>query len=360
MLTINGRFLTVSHPTGTQRASFFLLTELIHEFRDARILCPRKTSFPLPLPKHIEAQVVAQNSLHLHPQLWEQYSLPRYCKDHLFLNLIGTAPFCFGTSRSLMVVHDLNYEIIPKSFSLRFRAWYKLACGKAAQRAKHVFAVSRYTKQQMVERLKIPPEKITVYYQGPGLPVEYLQRPADTVPPEAPTILSVGGLHLFHKNASRMLQAYRLAKQDISNLKMTVVGKKESFFGAMNLGEELLAQEGISYTGYVDDAQLAALYQTSTALLFPSIEEGFGLPIIEAYYAGCPVITSSRSCMPEIAGDGAMLVDPYSIDSIRDAICTLVNDPGTRNELIERGRKRAQDFTWENAARTIADTMRQI
>ncbi len=119
-------------------------------------------------------------------------------------------------------------------------------------------------------------------------------------------------------------------------------------------------QDDVVFTGYVSEAELIHLYQTARCFVYPSMYEGFGLPVLEAMACGCPVITSNTSSMPEVAGDAALLVDPCEVDDIEDAICKLTNDPALCAELSAKGVQRASGFSWRRTAQQTLDVYRKI
>ncbi len=354
MIAINGRFLCKDFPTGTHRSSYFLMSKLCEQFSDYQILCPGPPK--MLLPAHVADRVRVANPLSLPSHVWEQCWLPRLTTKAVQLNLIGTAP-CFTPSRPMaMVVHDVNYHLSPESFDWRFRAWYRFACGKAARGADTVLAVSQFTKQTLVDLEGVDPEKIHVFRQGPGLPIESLVN-SKKPKPEIPIILCVGSLQP-HKNLPGILDAFdRLLSRDTPPCKLVVVGKKQKYFNNPQIDPKFLSRDDIEFSGYISDDELGELYQQATMFVYPSFEEGFGMPLVEAFYAGCPVITSNQSCLPEIAGDAACLVSPSDSDAIASAMHKLLCDEPFRGELIHRGLQRAKNYSWQGAADTVLHSL---
>jgi glycosyltransferase involved in cell wall biosynthesis len=267
------------------------------------------------------------------------------------LNCVGTAPFLFGTRRQIMVVHDVNYLLMPESFSRPYRLWGFFAKNLAARRARQVVCFSHHVKETIVERLGIAREKIAVIYQGPGLPAPLLHPAADHTH-KAPFFLAVGSFPL-HKNLPRVLQAWERVQAAHPGYRLKVIGAPGKHFSLDHTRAAATPPPNVEFTGYLPDDALAALYRHATGLIYPSLREGFGLPVVEAFYLGCPVITSNASCLPEIAGDAALLADPYSVKSIAAAMERLIREPATRLTLIERGLARRRLFTWENAGRQL-------
>ena len=309
------------------------------------------------------ARVRVTNGLSFPAHVWEQLAFPNQSRGSVHLNLIGTGPFTPRSCPMAMVVHDVNYHLSPDSFDWRFCAWYRFACGAAAKTADLVFAVSEYTKRTLIEFAGVAEDKIHVFQQGPGLPLEYLTSntgaDADSRS-ERPFILCVGSLQP-HKNLAGVLRAYDLLRgRNATHCELVVVGKKQTGFYDADFDPKYLDDPDIRFTGYVTDEDLGRLYQQARAFVYPSFEEGFGMPIVEAFYAGCPVITSDCSCMPEIAGDAAELVDPHDAESIAAGIERVTTDDGHRNGLISSGSLRAKRYSWTNAASQVYENLKQL
>jgi glycosyltransferase involved in cell wall biosynthesis len=164
-----------------------------------------------------------------------------------------------------------------------------------------------------------------------------------------------------HKNLPGILKAFELLRSDYgTECQLVVVGKKQSYFYDATIDQKYLDDPNIRFTGYISDEELGQLYQQAEAFVYPSFEEGFGMPLVEAFYAGCPVITSDCSCLPEIAGDAAVLTDPNDASTIADALATVTTNSSFRKELVSRGRVRAQRYRWENAARQVHDQLKRL
>ena len=266
---------------------------------------------------------------------------------------MGTGPVFHPGKLHVMVVHDLNYEILPNIFGRAFRTWYRFACGVAAQRAEVLVCFTDYVRRSIQARLKISPERIRVIPQGPGL--GGLDRPLE-IPgaesPERPYFLCVGSLQP-HKNLAGVLAAWDFFRQRHVNYSLKVVGRAQDNFAALGLDFSKLPPD-VEFTGYINDDDLIDLYRGATGFLYPSTEEGFGLPVVEAFYCGCPVITSNRSCLPEVAGDAAILVNPHAPQKLAEAMSRLVETPGLRGQCKARGFERARNFSWDNAGRQMA------
>jgi len=176
-------------------------------------------------------------------------------------------------------------------------------------------------------------------------------------------ILYVGGIDP-RKNLIRAIKAYSLALKEADLPKLLILGKinkdDENFLRLMREIKNNKLSDKIVFHGFVPDDQLPAMYANAQFLLFPSLYEGFGLPVVEAMAAGCPVLTSNRSAMPEVAGDCALMVDPYDVEEIASAILKLAGDEQLRTKLAECGRKRARQFSWAKTAEKFVDTLEKV
>lgn len=360
-LFVNGRFYSKSAFTGTQRSSHNLLSSLAAALPAIAFQVFVADGNPLwkQLPQRGRIQlklIFTRFTLLLHA--WEQFVFPWASRKRLCLNCVGTAPFLFGTRRQIMVVHDINYLLLPSIFSLPYRIWAWFVKKLAAKRARKIICFSEYVKQTLVERLRIEPERIAVIYQGPGLDASLLY-PAQEIEKKEPYFLCVGGLQP-HKNLRRVLEAWKQAHAAQPALRLKIVGAPQRNFRSCRIASESWSSMNVEFMGYLADAQLAELYRHATGLIYPSLEEGFGLPLVEAFYLGCPVITSNTSCLPEIAGPAALLVNPYCSDSIRAAILRLFLEPETRRRLIHEGLLRRNLFSWEAAGRRLVAELESL
>lgn len=360
-LWINGRFLLQDRPTGTHRSAFRFCLGLakhwpgrVHMASDPNTVytqlflrsAPRTVFHPFHLSSGWRAH------------LWEQCTFPRLSRNALQLHCMGTASFVYPGRRQIMFVHDLNFMILDATFSLPFRLWYRWACAQAARRSLRIICFTDYVKQTIVSLLRIDPDKVSVIPQGPGIDEALLVKHSDPEFPE-PFFMCVGSLQP-HKNLIAVLQAWALWRDRPAELQLKIIGHPQKNFVGLNLPQDLLKQPGVSFTGYLSDAELVRHYQHALAFVYPSLEEGFGLPVVEAFHAGCPVITSNASCLPEVAGDAALLVDPNCPGEITQALQRIYRDPSLRNQLVQAGRKRAELFSWKLAPRKLTELLLEI
>ena len=261
--------------------------------------------------------------------------------------------------RTVVTIHDLGYLYFPQAHPAQARMYLDLSTRWSVRVAAHIIADSQATKADLVRRTAAPPDKITVAYPGRD---ESLGRVSDPATIESVKhrhgiggeyLLYIGTLHP-RKNLVRLIQAYSNLKPPTSNLKLVLAGGQgwlydEILAEAMRLG----LQDRVLFPGRIADEDKAALLSGATALVFPSLYEGFGLPVVEAMQCGTPVICSNTSSLPEVAGDAALLVDPLDVDGLTRAMLRLLAEADLRRTLVERGYAQAQKFSWQACAATV-------
>lgn len=239
-------------------------------------------------------------------------------------------------------IHDVLFEELPRCYTPGMRTGLRRVTRRLLLGAARTLVPSVRTKAALVERLGADPDRVDV--------VPLAARALPTVEPARfprPTFLAVGTLEP-RKNLARVLAAFALLRARGLDADLVVAGARGW------LDDDLLATAarapGVVVEGEVDDARLAALYGGATALVYPSLGEGFGLPVLEGLAAGLPVVTSAATACEEVAGGAALLVDPYDVEALADAMRRTAEDDGLRRGLIAAGRVRAAGFGWERTA----------
>lgn len=326
-------------------------------------------------PMHINAYLD-----HLPPQIVSGFRLPG--TDHLALSARGIG-MCFGDimlrSISPDIIHETYYfpyrlgphrarrvltihDMIHEKFSADFASTDRTARFKqmAAKRADHIICVSDSTRRDVIELMDISSDKISVIYHGFGIKHKAVPISANIEQHfDKPFILYVGNRGRY-KNFSGLLKAYGTSTELKKHCRLICFGAGQ--FSADEL--ETIKMYGLN-GGHViqiggDDNVLAALYKSALTLVYPSLYEGFGFPPLEAMYFDCPVVCSDTSSIPEVIGDAGEYFDPNNFDSIRSKIELVVNSVSLRNELIEKGRERINNFSWEQCANETADVYRKL
>jgi glycosyltransferase involved in cell wall biosynthesis len=273
-------------------------------------------------------------------------------------------PFC--KCKTVVYIPDIAYEHFPESFSRFETLWLKVLIRRSAERADHIITLSDYSKEDIAKTYDIDPRKITVTYLGAG--DQYFPSDKEKCREQiaakygvtAPFLLYVGRLQ-ERKNLPRLLSAYaRLRKEGVDE-KLVLVGKKDWMFGNIHAQVESLGlATSVIFAGYVPSSELPAFYNAAEAFVFPSIFEGFGLPVIEAMACGLPVLTSFGSSLEEIAGDAAVLVDPLSEESIAKGLGELLGDVHFRARLGQAGLVRSASFSFKKAAEQTIEVYKTL
>jgi glycosyltransferase involved in cell wall biosynthesis len=343
---VNGKF-TAQPMTGVQRVATQLTLALDGQV-DGRwvLLCP-PGAVMLPL-RRLEQRVVGTPGRALHA--WEQWTLPRAARDGLLLSLAGSAPFF--ARRQCALLHDAAVFDHPRAYTATFVAWYRCLFRVLAHRAERLFTVSEFSSRRLADFLGGPPSRYTVLHNG----ADHL----GSVVPDA-AVLARRGLRDRHyllavasanptKNLAVLVAAYAQMPAERRVPLVIVGGGNPHVFAAVaDPGDP----PGVQRTGRLSDAELKALYESATALVLPSIYEGFGLPALEAMACGCPVIAARAAALPEVCGEAALYVDPGQTAEITAAMVALVSDAALRDRLRRAGLERAASFRWADAAQRL-------
>lgn len=268
---------------------------------------------------------------------------------------------------SLVTVHDLGYEYFPAAHTRPQRAYLQLTTRYHARAATHIIADSEATRNDLIRLYGTPPDKISVVPLGVAHdtfhPISDPERLA-TVRSRYQTgerfILYVGTLQP-RKNLHRLIRAFARVAPHFPDVNLVLAGGKgwlaEDLQGLIH---DLGIAQRVVKTGYVEDADLPALLSAAELFAFPSLFEGFGLPVLEAMACGTPVITGNSSSLPEVAGEAAIQINPTQEQQIADALVLLLSQPALRAELRQRGLRHAATFTWEQSAAQLWAEMERL
>jgi glycosyltransferase involved in cell wall biosynthesis len=253
----------------------------------------------------------------------------------------------------------------------RYPRWRRLYTGMAivrtARQARAIITVSEATRRDVIDLLGIAPDRVTAIHSGVD-PEQFRAVPAS----QAALVLQrhrlprrfflhVGGFSPI-KNTERIVEAFADAGREpaLRDVGLVFAGHKTAHFAdTLAATQRLGVSDRVVFTGYFPSEDLPTLYSAALALVYPSVIEGFGFPILEAFACATPVITSDRTSLPEVAGNAAVLVDPESTAALAAAMVRIVVDDGLRTTLIDRGVKRVKSFTWERTAAQTLDVYRQ-
>jgi glycosyltransferase involved in cell wall biosynthesis len=351
------------HLTGTEIYSRQLIQTLLqsakdtaacHQFRLYFRDPPTEDAFPGADLRHIPL-----------PRLWTHlrlsWEMARRPPDVLFVPAHVLPPI--RPRISLVTIHDLGYLHFPKAHPRLQRLYLDLSTRWNAHAATHILAISEATKADLVSHYRVPPDKITVAYHGCDETLAPIRDP--TRIKAAKTRYAIDGDYFLYlgtlqprKNLARIIDAFASLE---SKAALVLAGKRGWLYD--NLFDQvrrLGLENHILFPGYVREEDKAALLSGALAFVFPSLYEGFGLPVLEAQACGCPVITSTTSSLPEVTTkDAALLVDPQDTTAIAAAMQRIANDPPLRKSLIERGFANVPRFSWATCAQTVLDAIEQ-
>ncbi len=293
------------------------------------------------------------------PKQYRQAPAPRYPLVPVFSNLFGKPDIFHALNqrvdrrlgrRVVTTFHDL-FVLTSEYSTLEFRQRFAKQARIAAQNSDMIIAVSQFTANQVHELLGVEKARIRVVPHG-----AHMSAPAAR--PEEKMILTVGAIQL-RKNTERLVEAFESLPSDWT----LVLAGAASGYGAAQILERIKtspARDRIRVAGFVSNAELQTLYARAAIFAFPSLDEGFGIPVLEAMANGVPVITSNRSALPEVAGDAAVLVDPLDTSAIAAALSNLVTHPERRAALSQAGRARAALFPWRRAVDETYSVYRSV
>jgi glycosyltransferase involved in cell wall biosynthesis len=310
--------------------------------------------------------------------LWEQFKLPRIAKSYncdILHCTSNTAPY-YKSIPLITTLHDIIYmegsilKLLLNKASLyqKFGNLYRrIIVGKVVQNSRRLITVSNFEKENITNFYKLKNKDIQTVYNGVNqkftVNIDADHKTRVKVKYELPENYM---LHIANKdprkNTKKVLMAFNeYLKRTTNTQKLLMLGCKDADLKIMlNDMEAIDLYEHIIITGYVSDEDLPVLYQMSQLFLFPSLREGFGIPIIEAMACGVPVITSNTSSMPEVAGNAAHLIDPNKTDDIYEGMFKIMSDENYKNELIKRGLKRSKQFSWNSMAYQVLEQYEQL
>ncbi len=315
---------------------------------------------------NVSARITAPHTPLIRIPLTLSGELRRHPVDVLHVQY--TAP-PFSPCPVVVNIHDLSFEHLPETFKRRSRMQLRMTVRRSARQAAEILALSDYARHDIITTYKISPDKVTVVPLAAAahfIPVEdtkKLQQVRQTYGIQGDYILSVGSIQP-RKNLTRLLQAYALlrAAEPAGKLPQLVIVGKHAWLYAETVRavNELGLANHVVLTGYIPDEDLPPLYSGAVGFVYPSYFEGFGLPPLEAMKCGTPVIVGNRTSLPEVVGDAAILVDPFSTEEIERAMSRLINDASLRSSLRAKGLERAKLFDWRETARQTLSVYEKV
>jgi glycosyltransferase involved in cell wall biosynthesis len=297
---------------------------------------------------------------------WDFFLLPkmlRKLKVDAAIFPKNILPF-FPGCRSYIIIHDLAYfERKLNAYPLLDTIYMRTLIPQSVRRAATVFAVSEHTKKDIIRSTNCEPKKITVTYEAadkiyrPVSDASHLSQVKQKYNLPDDFILYVGSLSP-RKNIVRLLEAFSRIRTNIPHNLVLTGSKSWKDSAVYQTMCSLNLTDRITQLGYVEHEDMPALYNLAGAYIYPSLYEGFGLPVLEAMQCGCPVVASNATSIPEVAGDAAVPVNPLDTTAIADAVYRVLTDNKLREELINSGFQQAEKFSWDRCANTMLKTIR--
>jgi glycosyltransferase involved in cell wall biosynthesis len=299
---------------------------------------------------------------------WDQVEVPKAVRQHqidVLYNPKYSIPI-WANCATAWVCHGLDWYVMPWASRRIDRLSHKFLVPRYAKKADAIIAVSEITREHVIQYLPIPAERVTTVYSGVDdsfrqvSDVDTRDRLRRRYDLPARFFLYSGAIYP-PKNFTRLVQAFAKVGP-AAGISLVIAGGENRFLSAheLKIPEALGLTQWVKWLGWVEPGQLPTLYQMAEVLLLPSLFESYGLPIVEAMAAGCPVLTADRFGTKEIAGDAALLVDPESVDAIVMGMGRLANEPELRRVLIAAGRERVHPLTWRRCAQQTLQVLEEI
>ena len=290
--------------------------------------------------------------------LWFEKSIPRLLKKiqpDLFFSPDGYLSLSTPV-KSMNVFHDLNFEHYPDDLPYAERTFYRHYFPLYAQKAHRIATVSEFSKRDIINQYHVPAEKIDVVYNGANERYKPIPESEKVLvrmkyTQGKPYFVFIGALHP-RKNLTNLFRAYDLFRQETGkDYKLLIIGQKKWWTSQIKEAYDRMEyQDDVIFCGRLEPLELNRVIASSAALTYVSYFEGFGIPILEAFFCETPVITSNITSMPEVAGDAAILVDPFSVKSICEGMKKFTLEPGISDVLNEKARIRRHVFSWQRSA----------
>lgn len=305
-------------------------------------------------------------------KMCEQLSIPLHAgRDRPdVLHTCWCRPYLYR-GKNVFNIMGLEWRTHPNvPLHSRLNNWYyKTTIESTCRRADRLIAISQFMKRTFVERMNVPADRIDVVYLGVDLntyrrvgDVDGLRILRRKYSLPSRFILFVGAM-LANKNLDNIIRAFHSIKQqrDYEDVGLVIAGGRGwNSTPIPKLVNKLGLEQSVVFTGFIPQADIVGLYNLATLYAFPSLVEGFGLPVLEAFACGTAVVTSNVTAMPEVAGDAAILVDPLNMAELADAFRRVLADDALRNDLAKRGLRRAQEFTWQRTAREMLKVYEKV
>lgn len=345
---VNARFLT-QELTGVQRFAVEISRQLI-------ALCGERVKFVAPIGikfPELAAELGAEVTGRHTGYFWEQVELPAYLKRNgspVLLNLCSVAPLCY--ENNVLAIHDITWVRYPGTYNCGFRMAYNYLVPRLARKAKKIITVSDFSLKEISGYYNIPENRFVVVHNA--VSQRFSQVIDDSLRNEN-YFVAVSSIK-ENKNFPMVIASFNLLKKRLPDVKLYIIGDvREKVFGNVSL--DICGNPDIVLLGRVSDNELIRYYSNAVGFIFPSLYEGFGIPVLEAQACGCPVISSNSGSLPEVLLDSALLCSPDDAQAFADNMYAVATDMELRNVLKNNGKKNIERFSWEESARKILNNL---
>ena len=293
---------------------------------------------------------------------WEQLALPFQLsrENPALVHSLGYVSPLMARCPQVVTVHDVNYLGHQGRRTAVGRRAFRFFVERTVRRADKVITISEFSKSEIVRHLQLPESKLAVVHEAGREPGDHAANDGSSEilgSIQAPYIMAFSSLSA-HKNIGRLIAAFTKISSSIPHTLVLVGHLPEK--GDLLADINAAGDSHIRFTGYLPDADVEVLMQNASVFAFPSLYEGFGLPILDAQHAGVPIVCSSAGALPEIAGEGALLFDPLSVDDMAAAISRASLDADLRTSLIDKGYENARRFSWDKTAKETLDVYSSV
>jgi glycosyltransferase involved in cell wall biosynthesis len=324
-----------------------------------------------PLPLHSTPYISERNLV----RIWHRLDLPLPRVEWIVgskIDLLHATDFVLPPSKArhkVLTVHDLAFIHYPEASMPGLHRYLNTVVPRSVRRAEHILADSHHTAKDLHEIWQVDPEQISVvqgavehtFFQPVKDPEKQRRVRKKYSIGDQPFILGLSKLQP-RKNFARLIRAFHIARQEAKIPHRLVIGGSKGwlFDDIFDTVQELGLTKEVRFSGFVDDADLPTLYSAADFFAYPSLYEGFGLPILEALACNTPVLTGDNSCLPEAGGPGAIYVDVESVEAIAEGLIRLATDADLRARLCQQGHAHAATFTWKRSAQQLLGAYRKV
>ena len=295
--------------------------------------------------------------------VWNQIVFPALVAKRDLVYCTTHHGILWGSGKQVITVHDLLPIKFPDQHRLQ-TAYFKHILPILIKKSVAIITISENTKRDLYEHYGLPRDKVHVVYNGIDHDRFFIQKESTIVRLKEKYALSnyllIVGASRPHKNVGAALRAFHKAQTRIQNTQLVIVGGRKEYTDELKRAVKEFDIKRVRFLKYVPTPELPALYAAATALVYPSLYEGFGLPPLEAMACGCPVIVSNTSSLPEVCGNAACYIDPKNEDEMAEVMVAVVSDGGLRLKLKNKGLSRAKLFSWDKTALGIHNILNNI